>query len=158
LESAVSDASGADATADPDLDAAILAHDAAREAYVYRRLAIRRRMAITAFLVLIVGGCALVIAGLSSDAVAQRVNVLGAFIATFTMSLAGIVAAYWGVGAFDSRGMTGGYGAGMIGGGFGSPGYGGGFSPSFGAASSLAAPHARLSKTPVAAGASVPQP
>ena len=102
---------GAD-DAQGDLDAALLAHDANRAAYIYRRLAIRRRMAVATFLVLLVGGVALIIAGLSSDAVAARIMQLSSVIGTFAVTLGGIIAAYWGVGSFDTRTMGGGYGSG----------------------------------------------
>ena len=148
-----------DTGADPDLDAAILAHDARRMAYVYRRLAIRRMMVVTAFLVFVFGGCELIVAGLSSDAVAHRIAELGMIIATFMMSLSGIIAWYWGCGAYEQAGMFGrmmggGYG---MGGGFGGGMYGGGLgmgggpgSTPLGAAAML---HPRLTKTPRPAGA-----
>ena len=113
------------ADTDPELDAALLAHDTERAAYIYRRLAIRRRMAVATFLVFLLGGVALIVAGLSSDAVAKRVMELGTIIATFMMALAGIVSMYWGCGAYEQ-------GGGMFGGGSRSSygGYGGGFGAS----------------------------
>jgi hypothetical protein len=92
---------------DVDLDAAVLAHDMRRQDYEYQRLAIRRRMAIAAFMVLLVGGVALILAGMASDVVAKRADMLAGVIGTFIFVLSSIVGAYWGLGSFDARSMGG---------------------------------------------------
>jgi hypothetical protein len=118
--------------ADPDLDQALLAKDAARTAYIYRRLAIRRRMAVCSFLVFIVGNCALIVAALASDAIAARAVQLSMIIATFDASLAGVIGFYWGCGAYEHGNMFGGgMGGGMYGGGFGSSYGSSSFTPNF---------------------------
>lgn len=99
----MSDTASADAAQD-DL-ACALPHDSAWVAYNYRRLAIRRRMAIAAFMVLLVGGVALISIGMSSDAVAKRVESLSGIISTLVFVLSSIVGAYWGLGSFDARAM-----------------------------------------------------
>ena len=90
---------------DAELAAAIVAKDTAHAAYVYRRLAIRRRMAVAAFFVFLIGGIALIVAGLSSNAIAQRIVHLGMIIATFMTTLAAMVGWYWGVGAYEHAGQ-----------------------------------------------------
>jgi hypothetical protein len=69
--------------------------------YVYRRLAIRRRMAVSAFIQWIAGNSVLIGACLSFDSVAQRASQVGTIIATWEMACMGIVGWYWGVGAYE---------------------------------------------------------
>lgn len=151
-----------DDASDPELDAAILAHDQLRTMFVLRNRAVRRRMAIIAFVNLIFGVTGLIAFGLSSDAAAQRITMLASIIIAYMFTLAGYVSVYMGVSGFDNRTMLG--GGGMYGGGMGGMGgYGAGFSPggysalrSVSPIASPAAPHAPLIKTPVAAGAAIP--
>lgn len=152
------DSSASDDSADPDLDAAILAHDQIRLAYIMRNRAVRRRMAILAFSNLMAGPIGLIALGLSSDSYAQRIVALAPIIIPYMLTMAGYVSVYMGVGAFDNRsmlgGMGGGFGGGMYGGGgFGSSSFGGGMfgaSPAF--SSPLGSVRPRLQKTPTPAG------
>ena len=133
---------------DPELDAAILAHDQVRTGYILQNRAVRRRMGVACFLFWLVGNCVMLVAGLTSDDIARRIAALASVIGTVEMAAASIIAMYWGAGAFDNRSMMGG---GMYGGGMGG-GYGGGYGMSGGFGASplggLPAPGARLTKTP----------
>lgn len=122
---------GIDPPADQELDAAILAHDAARSAYIIRNRAFRRRVAVYLLIVFLVGGTAMIGYGLASDAAAKRINEISNVIGTFMLSIAGLLSAYFGAGAFDNRSMLGG-GYGGMGGGYGAGLYSGGFGSSFG--------------------------
>jgi hypothetical protein len=72
-----------------------------RATYVYRRLAIRRRMAVTAFIILVFGGAALIGCGVAFEGVAKRIASIGVIVATFMTTLAGMVSVYWGAGAYE---------------------------------------------------------
>ena len=102
----MSDTSGADDEAQAEMDAAILSHDAGRAFVVSQRLILRRRMAISAYVVMLGGGVALITIGLISDTVAARIVLLASIITTFFVTLASMVMAYWGMGSFDARGIS----------------------------------------------------
>lgn len=135
--------------ADAALDQALLAHDEVRTAYVLRNRAFRRRVAIYLLIVFLAGGSAMIAYGLLSDAAARRLAEIGNIVGTFMVSIAGLLSAYFGAGAFDNRTM---YGGGLYGGGSGMGVGFGGSSPAFGGFNS-AALRPRLTKTPTAAGA-----
>jgi hypothetical protein len=145
------------ADSDPALDQAILNHDAARQAYILRNRAVRRIMGVATFVVWLAGNVLMISAGLAFDDIARRITALATVIGSFEMAAMGVISMYWGVGAFDNRSMMGGggmYGGGMYGSSFG--GMASGFS-SPGMGGLTARPSgARLTKTPVAAGAAVP--
>lgn len=103
---------------DPDLDRAILAHDAVRTNYILRNRAVRRIMGVLTFAQWAAGNAAIILAGLVSDDIARRIGALASVIGTWEMSSMGIIAMYWGAGAFDNRSMMGGsmYGSSMYGG------------------------------------------
>lgn len=94
--------------ADAEVDAAILAHDAARTAYVLRNRAVRRVMGVATFTVWLAGNVLMIGAGLASDTIAHRLVDLIGLIASFNMAAMGVISMYWGVGAFDNRSMMGG--------------------------------------------------
>jgi hypothetical protein len=96
----------------PELDAAILASDRAREAYVMQRLQTRRRMALISFAQLVAGGAAVIIGGLFIPTWAVRIDHMGTFLSLYFSALAAIVAWYWGLGAYERNSM-GGMSAGM---------------------------------------------
>jgi hypothetical protein len=111
--------------ADAELDAATLAHDVVRQQYVIAQRAFRRRVAIYLLVVFLVGGSAMIAFALTSDAAAKRVAEISNVIGTFMLSIAGLLAAYFGAGSMDNRSMLGGGMYGGFGGIGGMGGYGG---------------------------------
>jgi hypothetical protein len=102
--------------ADPELDAATLAHDAVRQQYVLAQRAFRRRVAVYLLIVFLIGGSGMIAYGLMSDAAAKRISEISNVIGTFMLSIAGLIAAYFGAGSMDNRSMLGGGMSGMYGG------------------------------------------
>jgi hypothetical protein len=98
-----------------ELDAAVLAKDQVREAYVLKRLRTRRRMAIIAFAQFIVGGAGLIFAGLFMPGKAELIDHMGAFLSLYFSGLSASVIAYWGLGAMSGSSYSGfgGYGMGQ---------------------------------------------
>jgi hypothetical protein len=111
------------ADTDTDLDAAILAADKQREQYVLERLSTRRRMAVVAFGQFVFGGAGVVLGGLLLNGWAERIDHMGTFLSLYFGALAGIIMAYWGIGAYE-RNTMGGMGSqfgSYSGGGYGQP-------------------------------------
>jgi uncharacterized membrane protein YgcG len=131
-----------------DIDPALMSADREVKRFALDRLRVRRKMAVIAFVQLIIGGAAVIFAGLAIPDLASRVDHMGMFLSLYFGSLASIIGWYWHVSAREAGGgMFGGYsGSGYGGGGYGGGGYGG---MSGGAYSSTPMTHPHLTKNPV---------